>query len=488
MAGKDFNGYDPRKAVWNDVSIDDWETSQWQKWKPQHTGTNYLANVEREYLRIKYSVQQTNVQLDASKVKVKLKLTNHRSIGLQGTFPCKPGDKGKNGNPNKQYQISLGIPASDAGIKTAEAKARELDLLLMTKRFEWTLDLLGKQAQKAATPGEKSEKLISELIEEYEEEFWKTHKKNRQGLNNWKAHYLDQLKKLPHDVSLSNDALVKALESTPPLTEARFRLCWQLKKFCNFCGFDGAKIIKAYDTRQPKPKRRDVPSDESIVAGFNKIGSPLSLLADKVVNQPEQWQWVYGMLATYGLRPHELFAVDLKAFADPSNIYHLVTLNPELTGGTKTGERKCGIPPLHPKWVELFDLKNIRMIACKAEFRSRTKAISWKFLKIGIGFAPYDLRHAYAIRGHRLTIPVKAMADYMGHTVQEHTKTYQLWMSKDTNLEIYKDVVINKKVQTQEELRLILAFKEDEINALKTENESLKALLASQQLDKLLNY
>ncbi|KJH70387.1 site-specific integrase [Aliterella atlantica] len=461
MPPKD-SSYDPRKAEWNGCAIAQFDPANYKQWKPKDKSDRAIR--EREYLRIKYAVNQVNKQLDLAKVKVKLKLTNHQSIGLQGTFPCKPGDVGKNGSPNKQYLISLGIAANDAGIKTAEFRARELDLLLMTKQFQWQNELLGKQAQKLALPDEKLTLPIYKLIELYKQQFWRTHAENRQGLRTWDSHYLRHLKKLPQNEPISENALIQAFDKTLPNTSARFYLAWQLRKFCEFCGFDGSGAIASYTTRKPKPSFRQIPADAEITAGFAKIGRPLSPFASKEnLVQPQQWQWLYGMLATYGLRPHELFAVDLDAWTAPANTLHLVTLNPSLTQGTKTGERSCGIPPLHPQWVDLFNLKQPKIPTSSGTLANQTARIHIKFRTANIGFPPYSLRHAYAIRGHLLRIPIKTMADYMGHSVQEHTKTYQRWMDKDVNLEIYQQVVMKKQ--------------ETEAAALKAEVELLRGML-----------
>ena len=231
----------------------------------------------------------------------------------------------------------------------------------MTKQFQWTPELLGKKAQKLIDDRDESPvKTIGELIEDYQQEFWKTHEKNRQGIKTWESHYLRHLKKLPQSQPLTKDALESALKGTRPLSNSRFYLAWQLRKFCQFCEFDGSKVIDSYATPLPQPTLRKIPTDEEVVKGFSTIGEALSSRASKEVTQPEQWQWLYGMLATYGLRPHELFAIDLEAFTDTNNKFHLVYLNPSLTEGTKTGERSCGIPPLYPHWIELFDLKNIK--------------------------------------------------------------------------------------------------------------------------------
>ncbi|WP_414576721.1 integrase [Anabaena sp. CCY 9402-a] len=481
--------FDPRNSEWEGIPIDKWEASKWKQWKPKYPASDEQAKLEREYLRIKYAVQQANTALNLDRVKVKLKLTSPKTIGLQGTFPCRPGDVGKHGSPNKQYTISCGFTANDAGVKMAVLKARELDLSLITKQFQWTPELLGKQAQKIdQVDNYKYTKLISELIQDYEREFWKTHEQDRRGIKTWESHYMRHLKKLPQDVTMSAQALEEALEKTKPNTSSRFFLVWQLKKFCDFCGIDDLKTIYAYATPNPLPTIRKIPSDEEIVQGYFTIGMPLSAYTSKDnITLPEQWQWAYGMLATYGLRPHELFAVDLEAFIDLRNTFHLVNLNPSLTGGTKTGERSCGIPPLHPHWVELFKLKNIRLPYNEGKLSNKTAKLYIRFRNNDLGFRPYDLRHAYAIRGHRLRVPIKTMADYLGHTVQEHTKTYQRWMNEDTNLEIYKEVVIHRQGTSKEAMKERINELEAETLALKAENATLKQLLIQHQLGELLS-
>lgn len=486
MTVRSKHSHDPRNAEWDGIKIEQWEASRWRQWKPKATGTDYLANMEREYLRIRYAVEQANIRLNTASVKIRLKLTSPSAIGLQGTFPCKSGDTGKNGSPNKQYTISLGISANDAGVKVAESKAHELNTLLMTKKFEWIPELLGKQANKlASNDNSPNSKIIKDLIKDYEVEYWKTRERDRRSLRNWKDKYINYLKKLPQDTYLSKDALVQALESTKPKSEARFILVIRLKRFCEFCNFDATKLIDSYNTGSAERKKRVVPSDDQVIIGFKKIGASI-LFTRRGDVTPDEWEWVFGMLATYGIRPHELFAIDLKAFTDPSNTYSLVTLNPEIIGGCKTGERNCGIPPLHPNWVDLFDLKNVKLPLLSKDIYSRTKTIAAKFRREHIGFSPYDLRHAYAIRGHRLRIPIKAMADYMGHTVNEHTETYQKWMDKDANLEIYKEVVIRKQTMTKEEMQFMIVELRAENAAIKAENESLKVSLIKYQLNSTL--
>lgn len=286
-----ISGYDPRKATFEGIDIDQWDCSKWKQWKPKHTGssTDYAATVEREYLRIKHAVQQANQQLTIDKVKIKLKLTSPNAIGLQGTFPCKPGDIGKNGNPNKQYILSLGHAASDTGIKLAIAKARDLDIQLSARAFNWTSDLLGKEAQKIAPEEKQTEKTVSTLIAEFQKEYWKTREKNRQTLYTLKK-LLYSIQKLPCDKPLSKESLIQAVETTKPNSFNRKFLVSHLKRFCNSCGFDSVSLLDSYSGKNIKRRTRILPNDELIVKQFKLIGQPLSPRATSKAISSEQWQ------------------------------------------------------------------------------------------------------------------------------------------------------------------------------------------------------
>ena len=85
-------------------------------------------------------------------------------------------------------------------LKAAITKARELDLLLITKQFQWNRELLGKQSQRLDLADiHKSENVVGSWIEEYEQNLWK----NCQGVRTWKSHYIRHLKTLDWDAPLS---------------------------------------------------------------------------------------------------------------------------------------------------------------------------------------------------------------------------------------------------------------------------------------------
>jgi integrase len=148
-----------------------------------------------------------------------------------------------------------------------------------------------------------------------------------------------------------------------------------------------------------------VPTDEQIIAWVG--GAP----------DPVRWYW--GMMATYGLRPHEiegavLIERDLCQVAD----------------ATKTGFRT--VVPLPREWVERFGLRDRRLRPRLGGSVDRPDAVSkWlskELRRQGLPWRPYSLRHAFGGRlwregGSRLD--VYTAARLMGHTPAVHARTYR---------------------------------------------------------------
>lgn len=116
-----------------------------------------------------------------------------------------------------------------------------------------------------------------------------------------------------------------------------------------------------------------------------------------------------------------------KIFSTP---HYQLYIDENITEGTKTGSRV--VYPLPFEWVELFDIPNPKtqyldkhqdfFLANLHKFPDRfAERMRFK----NVGFQPYDLRHRYAIRGRELGYKVDDLAKWMGHSLKEHTETYQ---------------------------------------------------------------
>jgi integrase len=152
---------------------------------------------------------------------------------------------------------------------------------------------------------------------------------------------------------------------------------------------------------------RVLPSDNEIEKWYGKITS-------------DRDRWVYGMLAVYGLRPHEIFWLDLNAFRFDQRKVQI--LEP-----TKTGERVSY--SFKPEWVEKFRLAEIHEAKSRGKDNStKGQNIARWFHRHHIPFPPYNLRHAWAVRCIHMNVSDTISAKMMGHSVAVHQKTYQHWL------------------------------------------------------------
>ena len=180
-----------------------------------------------------------------------------------------------------------------------------------------------------------------------------------------------------------------------------------LTKVRGECSYNGQKSLN--------PRR--LPSDDQIAEFVDSVPNPL-------------WRRVYGLIATYGLRPHEIFALESKpdddGFIEISNV-------------SKTGYHV--VMPAHLEWVDRWGLTSaqlpphqdnmsLKQLGSKVttDFYRRRSLTTW-----GEATA-YDLRHAWAARIHTQQryshIGIDSAARMMGHTEKVHRETYLRWIEK----------------------------------------------------------
>ena len=200
---------------------------------------------------------------------------------------------------------------------------------------------------------------------------------------------------------------------------------------------------------------------------------------DQVVEEDPLWGWVFAMVATYGLRPHEVWHI--AELPDEQGMVSIGVAARHIKV-TKTGFRVA--LPLPAEWVERYQLggangerrleelrrryvpkfvnedgqpfdperdlvkrcdnnERLGAVCChklrssdvKAEFELRNKLYAWvetapaqgkkKAQKRKERCVPYDLRHAYAIRARETTTWNYAdVAAVMGHSPEVHRRTY----------------------------------------------------------------
>lgn len=163
---------------------------------------------------------------------------------------------------------------------------------------------------------------------------------------------------------------------------------------------------------------RDIPTDDQIVSFIDQMA-------------PRTWQVAFGLIATYGLRNHEVFKLRARPDADGWI---------EVSDDSKTGWR--AVVPGNSEWVDRWNLVfgDIPKHQEDMPLRELGKKVSRHFTRHR-GLAKwnqpktYDLRHAFAARLHTnerfLNLEIEQCAKLMGHSEKIHSKTYLRWCAKD---------------------------------------------------------
>ena len=340
-------------------------------------------------------------------------------LWLRGTFPPKH-DSGKS-KPHQQ-RISLrtqqhpqGVKATIAGLQYAERQARAISVQLDSGDFNW-MQWDVSQAPKPET--------VSDWVEKFEAEYWRRRSRNQQTETTWKKDYqvvFPKFAQFADDRELSIDLMIEFASLSEPDTRSRKRVCDMLGRLAKFAKLGNLEAIKEltgnYSPGTVSP--RSLPTDKQIAQWRDRITSP-------------GWQWIYGICAAYGLRPHEAFHVDMLDFPTA-----------RVSDETKTGERF--IYPLYPEWAENWNLKeivlpNLKSIEDSSNAKLGTK-VSGFFYDLKIPFPPYNLRHCYARRCFEFGFTPDFGAKLMGHSVTTHCKTYRAWIDEATYLKVYETLV-----------------------------------------------
>lgn len=424
-------------------------------------------------------LKAVNTRLKAARVSVSVRKSGN-SLQLRSTLPIKPGDIDKNGIGTKQYDISLGIPFNFNGLNTAEEEAHELGKLIARKQFAWNDKYLGKNCYKLKN--KVAPQTIGDLIADFEKNYFQTRKLTLKSENTFNSYLYIAQTHLPKNQLAIGDNFIQAVQNCTSSDSVRNELIKVIRVLCKCSGLQIPQLSHLKIKSTPK-RKRDLPTDPDIEQEYFKFEHYAQQRPSKLVTRNDRnnwklWRWVYGMLATYGLRPGEIFVnPDLDWWLSSDNLMNTWRVSEEC----KTGAREA--LPLYPHWVEKFNLKTdveaIELLNLKIQGKVTSKQINsarhgtdrW-FRFVGINFQPYDLRHAWAIRAHLMGIPIKAAADNLGHSVHMHTSIYHKWFSLE-NRKVAMEEAMKKKSKVEELQDMIIRL-EQENKRLTGENESLR--------------
>jgi integrase len=330
-------------------------------------------------------------------------------IGLRGGLPDPAAPSGR-----RVQRISLGLPASEEGVDEAFRQLRLVWAELEQGRFD-----PGRSPHDAAG---------TDPLEAFRTAFFAEPRRRRRpagSRSTWSGAYLPYVRRLLDQAGdssgLTQERFVRVLESYELGSRSRQQCAIALAAFARHRGLalpaDWSERAAGYGLHAAR--FRQLPDDGRILE-----------LVETIPNAG--WQLAYGLMATYGLRNHEVFFCDLSALAPGGD--RVLRVLPT----TKTGEHQ--VWPFRPEWVEAFGLERLgrdpgALPRVSTDLRRTTlqqvgRRVAEQFRRYGLPITPYDLRHAWAVRTIHIGLPDTVAARMMGHSVAIHTRTYHHWITR----------------------------------------------------------
>lgn len=361
------------------------------------------------------SIQKLNTRLKAARLGLAIERRGE-TLSLRGTLPPRPGS-----HRLKPYQqrLPLKLPANKVGLKQIEQEAKIVAARLIEKTFDWRDYLVtGGRLNSGSMDWEGQ---IRAFQQHFFAQYDTDDKSTASAKTTWEKAYAPYFKKLALVLEQSPslnpaEAILATVQQTRANSRSRQVCCTALATLAGFLQLELPYDLKTYWGRygNSKTKGRDLPSDEMIVQYYESIPNPA-------------WQFVYGIMATYGLRNHEVFFCDFSQLMAGSNDARIT-----VSETTKTGLHD--VWPFYPEWVERFQLRHPRLPQIQTDLKQTTpqrigQLVSNQFRRYQIPFSPYNLRHAWAVRTIHFGLPDTVAARMMGHSVAIHTQTYHRWIS-----------------------------------------------------------
>jgi hypothetical protein len=300
----------------------------------------------------------------------------------------------KNGDGWTQTRIPMGLPDTPTNRKVVDKRRVLLQKQIDHDTFEWS------DWTEDETKGTTWKRAIEALYK-------KRVVLGRTGQSTWEINYMGRLRQVDMNKVVNSREMANFVNRWGVATCSYKEAYYLAKDLCNLIAIPFPELPLP---RYTKDALTDVPEDHEIVDWIERADPELA--------------WAMGMMATYGLRPHE---IDACCFVD---LKHRLKVPDE----TKTGFRT--VTPVPAEWVDLFELRSERRrVKTSTKAHSTSQWLSAKRLKLGFPYKPYSLRHAYAGRLWRFAgahLDVFTAARLMGHSVAIHEKTYREWIQPHT--------------------------------------------------------
>ncbi len=375
-----------------------------------------ILEVDDTFMELKSALETANAQLAARGTRLRIEQRGQR-LNLRGALPLR-------GDPSRSslQRISLGLTADASGLNQALSTAALVQLQLEQRSFDWTL-----WSAPTSTKAKSRSIGIQAALESFETAFFTDPRRRRSPASSrttWTSAYLPYLRRLAHqsgDQQLEPALLMQTLTSYDDGSRSRQQ-----------CATALAALARHLELPLPEDWRQEAGGYGLHRARFRQLPTDPQILEAAARIPNLQWRLAFALMATYGLRNHEVFFCDCSSLAPGGD--QVLRVLPT----TKTGEHQSW--PFHPDWVERFGLGVLAenpaaLPAIQTDLRRTTlqqvgRRVSEQFRRYDLPITPYDLRHAWAVRTIHVGLPDTVAARMMGHSVAIHTRTYHHWITR----------------------------------------------------------
>lgn len=282
-----------------------------------------------------------NASLSAEGIRLRLEQRGRR-LNLRGPLPCRttPGQ-------SRIQRLSLGVSATAAGLQEARQLLQLVDLQLRREQFDWEQWSRSDPKKQQASEGPVASSLhdttttashpLRRELERFEQAFFNDPQRRRSPAGSrttWTSAYRPYLRRLEaigseRQLPLNSELLSLTLASYSDGSRSRQQCATTLAALARHLSIALPENWRAeaggYGLH--RARFRQLPSDGEILEAVLRIPNP-------------RWRLAFGLMATYGLRNHEVFFADLSALSPRGD--QVLRVLPT----TKTGEHQ--VWPFHP--------------------------------------------------------------------------------------------------------------------------------------------
>ncbi|MCC3443728.1 MULTISPECIES: hypothetical protein [unclassified Microcoleus] len=418
------------------------------------TWGDYLIGYERvlDYLK---EAQKESPKVVALKKDTKAK-------GSYITLQFKLGDKPF----NKSCGCNLTMQGVSDALKKAHLVATALESLSSETEFwSWYDDvILGKNVVRndLITFGEAIAKVEAGYWDGYTKKRQKRDKENASHLSIWYDAYGQYYKLLPQDTIVNLTDVMSVINSKKTGSKTRQTCLSVMKKLAETIG-DSRLREELSNIDGKQTIYRDDLQAVSIEDFLQLRNDVLNIPANDKryhLESRKAWLWVFSMQIVYGLRVHEVFAIQnvnqpfktkdgatIPALSDPINTKMIAVVGDKtaLNTTTKTGYRLTIplLPPTHANLIEQLEIKSAKLpelnlvstnpntIVGKYNKSARDRLESWsKFTQT------HALRHLSNLNGMMSGISLETRAMSLGHSPTMNDTVYKRRQTTQTTIDL----------------------------------------------------